>query len=229
MPKPIRRTKRPRAKARAKAAPPKDGATEARILAAAHAVFLREGTAGARMQEIATEAGVNKALLHYYFRNKQSLAEAVFRQNAGRLFPALFATLAADLDLETKVRQIVSLELDHLSRHPYLPAYMISEIHHNPDRIRQLIATQAGQELETIGSGILARLQKQIDAEVRAGRYRPIAARQFLVSLLALCVFPFAARPALQLFLGLDAAGFAGFIAQRRRELPAFFLAGLRP
>ena len=58
----------------------RDGDTEQRILDAAHAVFVRRGTAGTRMQEIAAEAGVNQALLHYYFRNKEQLARAAFER-----------------------------------------------------------------------------------------------------------------------------------------------------
>ena len=75
---------------------PPDGNTEQRILDAAHAVFLRRGTAGARMQDIATEAGVNQALLHYYFRSKERLAEAVFRRAARQLLPAVIEVMASD-------------------------------------------------------------------------------------------------------------------------------------
>ena len=63
-----------------------DGDAERRILDAAHKVFIRRGTSGARMQEIADEAGVNKALLHYYFRNKSRLADAIFQRVAGGVF-----------------------------------------------------------------------------------------------------------------------------------------------
>src|SRR5258708_3365012 len=68
---------------------PRDGQTEQKILDAAHAVFVRSGTAGARTQEIAREAGVNSALLHYYFRTKDRLAQAVFQRAAMQLVPAV--------------------------------------------------------------------------------------------------------------------------------------------
>src|SRR6185436_16021584 len=88
-----------------------DGTTEQRILDAAHAVFIRRGTAGARMQEIAEEAGVNKALLHYYFRSKERLAEAVFRRVALQLFPPLIGVLSSpDLSIEEKVARVIELE-----------------------------------------------------------------------------------------------------------------------
>src|SRR5579862_6619724 len=80
----------------------RDGLTEQRILDAAHAVFVRSGTAGARTQEIAREAGVNSALLHYYFRTKERLAEAVFARAAGELFPAVLRILNSDASLEEK-------------------------------------------------------------------------------------------------------------------------------
>src|SRR5436190_19456524 len=108
---------RPRGSGLSKTRPTEDA--EQRILDAAHAVFVRSGTAGARTQEIAKEAGVNPALLHYYFRSKERLAETVFKRAAGRLLPAVIRILASDAELEDKVRQVVQVELDYLSKAPY--------------------------------------------------------------------------------------------------------------
>lgn len=60
---------------------------EQKILTAARNVFIRKGFAGARMQEIADEAGINKALLHYYFRSKEKLFEVIFKESFGKLLP----------------------------------------------------------------------------------------------------------------------------------------------
>src|SRR5437773_11695521 len=105
----------------------RDRGTEARILEAAHAVFVRRGTAGARMQEIAAEAGVNQALLHYYFRTKDRLSKAAFERAAAQFMPAAIRVLASDAPIEAKVARIIDLELSHLARAPYLPGYIISE------------------------------------------------------------------------------------------------------
>src|SRR3954449_2212338 len=78
----------------------RDGDTEQRILDAAHSVFVRRGTAGARMQEIAAAAGVNQALLHYYFRNKEQLAQAAFERAAQGFMPAVVQVIASDIGLE---------------------------------------------------------------------------------------------------------------------------------
>ena len=203
--------------------------TEQRILDAAHAVFVRAGTAGARTLEIAKEAGVNSALLHYYFRSKERLAEAVFKRAAGQLFPAVIRILGSDAELEDKVDQVVQVELQHLSKAPYLPAYILSELAHHPERAPQLIAAITGEVPGEVGARVRSVLAKQIEARVRAGKMHPISPDQFAVNLLALCVFPFAARPLLMALFGFDTAGFDQFIQRRRKELAPFFLRALRP
>jgi TetR/AcrR family transcriptional regulator len=220
----IARPGRPHTAARS---PRRDRDTEHRILDAAHAVFVRRGTAGARMQDIAREAGVNQALLHYYFRSKDRLAEAVFRRTAAQLFPQVVQVMTSDLPLETKVARFVDVEIDHLARTPGLPGYIISELHHHPERVRQLVATLTGSAPEDVRPRVLDRIGQQIDAEVQAGRMRPIAPEQFLVNLLSLCVFPFAAKPLLMVLLGLDQGAFGRFIDDRRHQLATFFLRAL--
>ena len=205
----------------------RDVDTERRILDAAHVVFVRSGTAGARMQEIADEARVNKALLHYYFRSKDRLSEAVFQRVARGLFGRINQTLTSDAALEDKVRALVAVYIDQLSETPYAPAYVISEVNHHPERAEQFVHSvrQGGADPRLI----FDILQTQIDAAARAGIMRKMPARQFFVNLVSLCVFPFAARPLLCAILQLDADGFRGFIAERKAQLPAFFLGALRP
>src|SRR5687768_12643795 len=112
-----------------------DQHTEDKILQAARTVFIRSGTAGARMQEIAEEAGVNQALLHYYFRSKERLSEAVFRETAGKMFPAIIQILGSDVPITEKIDRIIDTYLTTMSRAPFLPGYIISELHHHPERI----------------------------------------------------------------------------------------------
>jgi TetR/AcrR family transcriptional regulator len=214
---------------RTRPAPEHDRDAEQRILDAAHAVFVRRGTAGARMQEIAAEAGVNQALLHYYFRSKDRLSHAAFERAASQFMPTVIQVLASDAELDAKVARIVELEIDHLARAPYLPGYIISEVTHHPERARQLIATVTGRSPEDVRPQVIAMLRKQIDARVKRGTMRPIAPEQFIVNLMSLCIFPFAARPMIAAMLGMDQQAFEHFIARRRQDLPAFFLGALRP
>jgi AcrR family transcriptional regulator len=224
----LRRARRPKPSPR-RGPRGRDVDTEARILDAAHTVFLRRGTAGARMQEIAAGAGVNQALVHYYFRTKDRLAKAAFERAAAQLMPAVIQVLGSDLELEAKIARVVELELDHLSRVPYLPGYIISELSHHPERVRELIGAMTGLSPDAIRPRIFATLGRQLEAAVKEGRIRPIAPDQFIVNLMSLCIFPFAARPMISALLGLDDGGFARFIARRRDELTTFFLGALRP
>ncbi len=207
----------------------RDRDTEQRILDAAHLVFVRRGTAGARTQEIAKEAGVNSALLHYYFRTKDRLADAVFQRAAAQLMPAVIRILGSDAPLEDKVAQVVDVELRQLLKTPYLPGYILSELTHHPERARQLFSSATGMPPAEMATRVFKVLRKQIDERIKAGRMHPIAPEQFAINLLALCVFPFAARPMVMALLGLDQPGFEHFIHRRRKELAPFFLRALRP
>ncbi|HEY7191343.1 MAG TPA: TetR/AcrR family transcriptional regulator [Vicinamibacterales bacterium] len=206
-----------------------DVETQQRILDAAQTVFIRRGTSGARMSEIAHEAGVNQALLHYYFRSKERLSQAVFQQLANRLFPALFQTLASDASIDEKIQRLVALYLDNLSRSPFIPGYLLSELHHHPERTTQLLSLAGGGDLSQIMSPILERLQRQIDDAVKAGTMRPITPQQFAVNIISLCIFPFAARPMIATVFSMNDADFARFIEERKTELPKFIRAALEP
>lgn len=202
--------------------------TRDRILDAARSSFLQRGTSGARMQEIADEAGVNKALLHYYFRNKDSLAAAVFKREARRLIPPVLETLASERSLEEKVRRVVRLYMEVLADAPKLPSYVLAEMNYHPERLETFVADVTGGHPAEHGRRAREVLERQIAEEVAAGRMRPVDADQLMVNLIALCIFPFVARPMLRLMMGGDDR-FEGFLEERREGLADFFLGALRP
>ena len=206
-----------------------DGEAETRILDAAKAVFIRRGTAGARMQDIAEEAGVNQALLHYYFRSKEKLSEAVFRDTAGRMFPALIQIVGSDKSLTEKIDLIVDTYLTQMTRTPFLPGYILAELHHHPERMHQLLGKIAGGDITSLTKPAFEKLEKQLAAEARSGRMRRMNAPQFFVNLVSLCIFPFAARPMLHAAFGFDDNDFAKFIEQRRKDLPVYIRSAIQP
>jgi TetR/AcrR family transcriptional regulator len=203
-----------------------DADTERRILDAARHVFTSRGTAGARMQEIAAVAGVNQALLHYYFRSKDALALAVFREAAARLFPVLMRILSEELPLEERVTRVVHHYISTLREHPYLPGYVLAEINFDRERIPALARDMGALQLDLV-RGVLRRLDADLAQRAAAGEIRRISAEQFIANVASLCVFPFAARPMLQHVIGLD--DWDAFLVERERELPGFILNALRP
>ncbi len=204
------------------AEPRADLETRERILDAAHTVFVRKGTAASRTQEIAAEAGVNKALVHYYFGTKAALADAIFERALGTLVPKIFGILAdPSRTIEEKVPAIVREQIDFHSARPYFAGYMVSELHAEPDRIARLMTGHGRVPLDV--------LRRQLRQGAKAGRIRRISAEQFVANMMGLLIFPFAIRPALCELLDLDATRWRGFLEERRRLLPDFFMAWLRP
>src|SRR5262249_51154932 len=154
------------------------------------------------------------------FRSKSRLAEAVFQRVAVRLLPPVLGILASDAEIEEKVQRVIAIELEELIRMPIAPAYVLSELSLHPDRARQFIKALTGLAVEGVAPAMRDKLERQLKARARAGTLRPIAAEQFVVNLLSLCVFPFAAKPMVCAAFGLDERGFQRFIEQRKTELP---------
>ena len=199
-----------------------DQETRDRILVAAHAVFLRKGTAGSRTQEIADEAGVNKALVHYYFGTKAALAEAIFERALGDIVPRMFGILAdPERSIEEKIPAIVREQIGFHAERPYFAGYMVSELHNEPGRIVRLMARRGRIPLDV--------LRRQLREAAAAGTMRRLSAEQFVANMMGLLIFPFAIRLALCELLGLDEAGWRAFLEERRRILPELILSGLRP
>lgn len=196
--------------------------TERRILDAAHRVFLRKGTAAARTQEIADEAGVNKALLHYYFGTKSALADAVFVHHVSSFLPMFFAILAdEDRSIDAKVRDAIREGIDFHSAHPYVAGYLATELHAEPERMERIVAKHGRPPIH-----VLAR---QLDEAATAGRIRRIPVEQFVTTLMGAMVLPFMLRPMVAHFLSLEGTRMDDFLAERKDTLAEFILAGLRP
>jgi TetR/AcrR family transcriptional regulator len=206
----------------AAAEPRSDLETRERILDAAERVFIRKGTASSRTQEIAAEAGVNKALVHYYFGTKAALADAIFARALATLVPRIFGILVDPArSIEQKVPAIVKEQIDFHSARPYVAGYLVSELHADPGRIARLMTGHGKVPLQV--------LRRQLQEGARAGTLRRISPEQFVANMMGLLIFPFAVRPALCQLLDLDANGWRAFLEERRRLLPDFVMAGLRP
>lgn len=196
--------------------------TRQRILDAAHRVFLLKGTAAARTQEIADEAGVNKALLHYYFGTKAALADAVFEHHTRTFFPLIFGILAdEERSIADKVYDVVREQIDFHGAHPYVAGYLAAEMHAEPTRITRLAASHGRPPIHV--------LDRQLKAEAAAGTMRAIPVEQFVLTLIGAVMLPFVLRPMMATFFGLEGDRLDALMAERKRILPQFILSGLRP
>ena len=194
---------------------------EAQILGAAKKIFIAKGMAGARMQDIADEAGINKALLHYYFNNKEKLFQVIFLEAANKLFPRVNEIFSADLPLFDKIRLFCEEYLTIISENPYLPMFVLNELHRNPSNFLGKIWKDKSRPNP---SAFLA----QMETEVRKGTIRNIGPLQLLINLLSLTIFPFVAKPMIQQTLGLDEWQFRATMEQRKKEIPEFIINAIR-
>ena len=190
--------------------------TEKKILDAAQHVFMQRGFEGARMQQIADEAEVNKSMLHYYYSSKKKLFKKVYREAVARMLPQLLELLNAEIPLERKIPRLVERYITMLREHPRLPGFVLQEINQNPNELIGFI--------ENLGVGKPEKFMKQISIEQEKGVVRKIPPRQLLVNIVSLCVFPFAARPMVQFILNLKDDEFEDFLDERVQTLSPFIL-----
>jgi AcrR family transcriptional regulator len=190
------------------------------IFLAAEHVFHERGYDGARMQEIADRAGINKAMLHYYFRSKDRLFHAVFTATLGRILPRVVEPLASDLPLGIKIRRFVETYIDQLERNPKMPGFIIHELNRHPERLREAALEHIAPVLPTI--------RGQIDEAVAQGLIKPLKAEDLIANLLSLCIFPFLARPVLQAVMTMDPDQYDQFLADRKQTVTDFVFNALR-
>lgn len=202
--------------------PIKDISTEQKILEAAEIIFHEKGFDGARMQEIADKATINKGLLHYYFKSKDALFEAIFDVAIRRMITNLNAILAMDNPLEEKIELMVDAYLNMLSRNAALPLFVINGLNKNPDKF---IAKHLGGNLKNM----FASFKSCVDKEVRAGKIQPIDSRQLFMNILSMSIFPFLGRPMIQVVTGIDNKMFYQLMAERRTLIKDFIKLALRP
>ncbi|MFN4314910.1 MAG: TetR/AcrR family transcriptional regulator [Chitinophagaceae bacterium] len=198
-----------------------DTATETKILEAAKKVFVRDGMAGARMQDIADEAGINKALLHYYFRNKEKLFERIFLDAAHQIFPRVNAIFQADQPLFEKIEEFIDTYITIVMENPYLPLFVLTEINRDPVRFLEKIWPNNSKPDPL-------PLLKQIQQEVEEGNIKPIDPASLIVNMMSLVVFPFVGRPMIQHMIGMDQERFADFLQQRKKSLTKFIIDAIK-
>ncbi len=198
----------------------KDTTTEFEILNAAKRIFQHKGMAGARMQEIADEAGINKAMLHYYYRSKQLLFEAVFKKAFSMLAPQLNEILNSDLSICEKIKSFSNNYISFVIKHPYLPNFIIQELNRSPEFIQKLLAEKHFPNLE--------KFRKQVDDKISEGIIRPLKAEQLFINIMALNIFPFIGAPLLKGFIDIDDKTYKKLMIERKTEVADFIINSIK-
>lgn len=198
----------------------KDSNAEQSILNAAITIFQKKGMAGARMQEIADEANINKAMLHYYFRNKQLLFEAVFMQAFQKFAPHINSIFNSDATVFEKINEFAESYISFVIENPYLPTFLIQEININPDFASTFFTSHSAPNP--------ALFEKQIAKEIEKGILKPVVPKQLLLNLFSLCAFPFVGSGLVKGILKLDKKSFHSAMEERKKLIPELIINSIK-
>jgi AcrR family transcriptional regulator len=186
-----------------------DLTTEEKIKEAAGIVFTKKGYGNARTRDIAEEAGINLALLNYYFRSKEKLFNIVMAERIDKLFGVLVPLLNDEsTTLEEKLEKIADNYITMLLEHPDLPIFVLSEIRSNPDQLANRL--QARQQLT---ESVFIRQLKTKRSDVHPFH--------FLMNLLGMILFPFIAKPVLEPIIGGE-DNYRMIMEQRKKLIPGW-------
>jgi AcrR family transcriptional regulator len=191
----------------------KDISAEERIKEAARKVFQAKGYAATRTRDIAEEAGMNLALLNYYFRSKEKLFHIIMSETIQDFFRSLILVFNhPDTSLEQKIDDLVARYIEKLLREPQIPLFIISELRSNPDGFQQLFANKL-----RISETVFAR---QLQAAVTAKGGAPTEAIQLFMNMVSMTVFPFIAQPILKEMGQFNEEQFRQLMIQRAQLIP---------
>ena len=169
----------------------RDNKTEKIILQAAEEEFLLKGFAGARTTEIAQKAGVNHAMLHYYFHTKEQLFEQVMAEKMALFRDSVTSVFEqSDMPVLEQIKEAMSRHFDFVCQNPLLPRFIINEISVRPEYMESL-----RNKILPLAGSVFSKLQQSLDAASARGEICQIDARTLLIDVISMNLFVFIAHP----------------------------------
>jgi len=198
--------------------------SERAIFDAALRVFACEGRRGARMQEIADAAGINKAMLHYYFRDKETLYEEVFAFTMRRFMASFGSSLKEAPTFEQTLRAFIDGYVDFVRSNEDAMRLMVNENLRGGSLLGRHLreATKAGDAPPTI-------LVETIASAAEAGEIRPVDPDHTVISVISTCLFFFVARPTVEIMHPAAGEDWNAFVEARKDHLFDLIYHGLAP
>ncbi|MEP6682516.1 MAG: TetR/AcrR family transcriptional regulator [Parafilimonas sp.] len=198
----------------------KDISVEQRILDAAKLVFVSQGMAGARMQDIADAAGINKAMLHYYFRNKEKLFETIFTEAFENLFPKVQSILESGQSVFKKIELVCVEYINQIQAMPYLPIFVLSEVNRQPDAFLKKMWSKRKPPIKAF--------VEMIEVAVKQKQIQPIQPLQLLLNIISLSIFPFMAKPLLMHVSGISKKQYDSMMEERKKIVPQIIIQSIK-
>jgi TetR/AcrR family transcriptional regulator len=198
--------------------------TETLIFETAKEVFTEKGFEGARMEEISQKAGINKALLHYYYRTKEKLFNAIFEKVMGEFFSNVSQMMISEAPIFSKIEFFVDAYITLILKNPHIPNFIINELNRNPKRLVTIF-----ESTPIVKGNVFDSFAQMVKKEIDNGVIEPIAPEQLIVNIIGLSIFPIIARPILQgILFKNDRKKYNEFLEQRKKEVARFVIDAIK-
>lgn len=194
--------------------------TEQKIFDAATELFLEKGVDRTSVRDIASKAGINLALMNYYFRSKENLFDAIFTNLVKKNTKELVEILDSNLELPEKIKRYVSAYLDMLSENPLLVSFFMAILHRSRDKITQMevVSNLYGRDIFT----------QQIIDEGKKGTIKKTDPSHFFVDMISMITFPFAIKPLIMDKNELNEEEFRQFMIERKQHITQTLLDSIK-
>ena len=176
---------------------------------AKHLIF-QKGVLKATTQQIADEAGVNRALIHYYFRSREQLLDTLLQEailDTRKRMREIFT--ASNDSFKQKISKCLDVLMARASDYPYLENFIVSEVARHPEKVKLFCF----KEKDKNDSIFRAQLQEEIDR----GTLAPITKEHFMINLISMCHYPLLAKPILQTIHGMSEPEYKRFMQERKK------------
>jgi len=190
----------------------KESITEELIIETAKKVFFKQGNLHATTQDIADAAGINRALIHYYFRSREKLFDVVFQEAQKTLLHKMDRVLATDEKFRKKVERFIDVFIDESLEYPYLENFLISEINRSEKNGTTIIN-------KDIANSVLKKFSNEVLIEINKGTLKALSPLEFMINLMSLCSYAILARPMIQLAFNIDNEQYKSFMKDRKRQI----------
>jgi len=188
--------------------------TEALIKVAAKKVFLQKGLAGTRLQEIADEAGIGRTALHYYFRSKEKLFQEVWKEVFSNSSQRILSLRNSNLSIVEKMQEFASCYFDKALETPENDLFLLNEFNQNPEVMVEIFSTVG---LDGCRYFLITDIEKAIEKGELKGD-----AQQIFITLVSICIFPFAAMAMLKTMMHLSEEAYMKMMAERKAYVLQF-------
>lgn len=195
--------------------------TEQKIFEAATELFIEKGVDRTSVRDIATKAGINLALMNYYFRSKENLFDAIFANLVKKNTKDLIKIMDSDLELNEKISQYVSTYIDILIENPLLVSFFMAILHRSREKITEMdvIHNLYGRE----------KFTQQIVDEGKKGTIKKTEPSHFYVDMISMITFPFAIKPLIMDKNELNEEEFMKFIEYRKIHITQMLKDSIKP